>query len=91
MIGDKTFLTLKGLCLFGLNLIDGRSRCRFHPSNQTLSPILNVRSRVFLWLHFFWALIISRGASSLAFFQSLRRSATVGIEDVTSKISALGV
>ena len=36
-MGDKTFLTLKGPCLLGLSLINGQSRCRFRPSNQTVT------------------------------------------------------
>ena len=55
MIGDRTFLILKGPCLLGASLIDGRSRCKFRPSNQTISPILKVRSKVLFWAHFFWA------------------------------------
>src|SRR6202012_1001192 len=90
-MGDKTFPILNGPYLFGASLIDGRSIRKLRPSSHTRSPVLYLCSGSFPFVHFFCALIMSLCASSLAFFQSLSRRDTVGIEDVTSKISARGL
>src|ERR1700744_6374659 len=90
-MGDRTFPTLKGPCLLGASLVDGQSIHKLHPSNHTWSPILYLCSGSFPLVHFFCALIMSFCVSSLAFFQSRSHKAMVGIDEVTSKISALGL
>src|ERR1700744_6485863 len=90
-MGDKTFPILNGPYLFGASFIDGRSIRKLRPSSHAWSPIFYLCSCSFPFVHFFCAFIMSLCASSLAFFQSLSRRATVGMEEVTSKISALGL